>query len=43
MNKEFIKRLTLAHGWIGLVFSSLLFIIFFAGSIALFRQEITLW
>jgi uncharacterized iron-regulated membrane protein len=43
MNKEFVKRLTLAHGWIGLVFSGLLFIIFFAGSIALFRQEITLW
>lgn len=43
MNKEFIKRLTLAHGWLGLVFSGLLFIIFFAGSIALFRQEITLW
>lgn len=43
MNKEFIKRLTLAHGWIGLIFSGLLFIIFFAGSIALFRQEITLW
>lgn len=43
MNKEFIKRLTLAHGWIGLVFSGLLFIIFFAGSIALFRQEVTLW
>ena len=43
MNKEFIKRLTLAHGWIGLTFSGLLFIIFFAGSIALFRQEIDLW
>lgn len=43
MNKEFIKRLTLAHGWIGLVFSGLLFIIFFAGSIALFRQELYLW
>jgi len=43
MNKESIKRLTLAHGWLGLVFSGLLFIIFFAGSIALFRQEITLW
>lgn len=43
MNKEFIKRLTLAHGWLGLIFSGFLFIIFFAGSIALFRQEITLW
>lgn len=43
MNKEFIKRLTLAHGWLGLIFSGLLFIIFFAGSIALFRQEITNW
>lgn len=43
MNKEFIKRLTLAHGWIGLTFSGLLFIIFFAGSIALFRQEVGLW
>lgn len=43
MNKEFIKRLTNAHGWIGLTFSGLLFIIFFAGSIALFRQEVYLW
>lgn len=43
MNKEFIKRLTLAHGWLGLIFSGLLFIIFFAGSIALFRQEIVNW
>jgi len=43
MNKEFIKRLTVAHGWIGLTFSGLLFIIFFAGSIALFRQEVGLW
>lgn len=40
MNKDFLKRLTEAHSWLGLIISGLLFVIFFAGSISLFRHEI---
>ncbi|NQZ23878.1 MAG: PepSY domain-containing protein [Colwellia sp.] len=43
MDKEFLKRITDAHSWLGLIISGLLFIIFFAGSIALFRDEINQW
>ncbi|WP_076410684.1 PepSY domain-containing protein [Shewanella sp. UCD-KL12] len=43
MNKQFLKRLTEAHSWLGLTISSLLFIVFFMGSISLFRSEIYLW
>lgn len=43
MNKEFLKRLTQAHSWLGLIISGLLFIVFFAGSISLFRDEIDQW
>jgi len=43
MNKEFLKRLTDAHSWLGLIISAVLFVVFFAGSIALFRAEITQW
>ncbi len=43
MNKQFLKRLTQAHSWLGLIISGLLFIVFFMGSISLFRSEIYLW
>jgi len=43
MDKQFLKRITDAHSWLGLIISGLLFIIFFAGSIALFRDEINQW
>lgn len=43
MNKQFLKRLTEAHSWLGLTISGLLFIVFFMGSISLFRSEIYLW
>lgn len=43
MNKAFLKNITEAHSWLGLIISGLLFIVFFAGSIALFRGEITQW
>ncbi|SFC60896.1 PepSY-associated TM helix domain-containing protein [Pseudoalteromonas denitrificans] len=43
MNKTFLKRITDAHSWLGLIISGLLFIVFFAGSISLFRAEITQW
>ncbi|MBE7215835.1 PepSY domain-containing protein [Shewanella benthica] len=43
MNKQFLKHLTQAHSWLGLTISGLLFIVFFMGSISLFRSEIYLW
>lgn len=43
MNKSFLKKLTEAHSWVGLVISGLLFVVFFAGSISLFRAEINQW
>jgi len=43
MNKEFLKRLTDAHSWLGLIISAVLFVVFFAGSLSLFRAEITQW
>lgn len=43
MNKQFLKHLTQAHSWLGLIISGLLFIVFFMGSISLFRSEIYLW
>lgn len=43
MNKEFLKRLTDAHSWLGLIISGLLFVVFFAGSISLFKNEILQW
>jgi uncharacterized iron-regulated membrane protein len=43
MNKQFLKNITEAHSWLGLIISGLLFVVFFAGSISLFRAEITQW
>lgn len=43
MNRESLKSLTNAHAWVGLVISTILFIIFFAGSISLFRDDIVAW
>jgi len=43
MDKQFLKRITDAHSWLGLIISGLLFVIFFAGSISLFRDEINQW
>jgi uncharacterized iron-regulated membrane protein len=43
MNKESLKRLAEAHSWLGLIISAVLFVVFFAGSISLFRTEITQW
>jgi len=43
MDKQFLKRITDAHSWLGLIISGALFVIFFAGSIALFRGEIDQW
>jgi len=38
-----IKNLTEAHGWLGVVFSIVLFIVFWAGSLSLFLLEINQW
>ncbi|MBL4631113.1 MAG: PepSY domain-containing protein [Paraglaciecola sp.] len=43
MKKETLKNLTDSHGWIGVIISGLLFVIFLAGSISLFRDEIFQW
>ncbi|MFT4924017.1 MAG: putative iron-regulated membrane protein [Phenylobacterium sp.] len=43
MDKQFLKRLVEAHSWLGLIVSALLFVVFFAGSITLFKEEIHQW
>lgn len=43
MKKYTLTNLTDAHGWLGIIISSLLFTVFFAGSISLFRDEIFQW
>ncbi|MBU2891983.1 PepSY domain-containing protein [Colwellia sp. D2M02] len=43
MNKESLKALTNAHAWVGLIISTVLFIVFFAGSLSLFLQDIGAW
>jgi len=43
MNKEFVTRNTEAHGWLGLIISGLLFVVFFTGAISFFREEVQLW
>ena len=43
MKKDTLKNLTDSHGWIGVIISSLLFLIFLAGSISLFRDEVFQW
>ena len=43
MTKINIKNLIHAHSWLGLIISGLLFVVFFTGSVTLFRDEINLW
>lgn len=43
MNRESLKSLTNAHAWVGLIISTILFIIFFAGSLSLFLPDINAW
>ncbi|NRA62277.1 MAG: PepSY domain-containing protein, partial [Psychrobium sp.] len=43
MKRDALKALTNAHAWVGLVISTVLFIIFFAGSLSLFRDNIVQW
>ncbi len=43
MKKDALKSLTNAHAWVGLIISTILFIVFFAGSLSLFRDNIIAW
>ncbi len=43
MKRDALKALTNAHAWVGLIISTILFIIFFAGSLSLFREDIMSW
>lgn len=43
MNKQTLKNLTHAHGWLGIIISGFLFLIFLAGSITLFKDDIHVW
>ena len=43
MKRDALKSLTNAHAWVGLIISTILFIIFFAGSLSLFREDIISW
>ncbi|KZN60534.1 hypothetical protein N474_05675 [Pseudoalteromonas luteoviolacea CPMOR-2] len=43
MKSQTLKSLTNAHAWIGLIISFVLFIVFIAGSISLFRENIETW
>ncbi|MEM9103406.1 MAG: PepSY-associated TM helix domain-containing protein [Pseudomonadota bacterium] len=43
MNRETIKNATEAHGWVGLIISVPLFIIFWTGAITLFYPEVMRW
>jgi len=43
MNKNTIRNVTEAHGWLGIIFSVVLFIIFWAGSVSFFYPELKSW
>ncbi|MEW6994007.1 PepSY-associated TM helix domain-containing protein [Colwelliaceae bacterium MEBiC 14330] len=43
MKKDALKAITNAHAWVGLIISTILFIVFFAGSLSLFRDNIIAW
>lgn len=43
MKNQTLKSLTEAHAWIGLIISTVLFIVFITGSLSLFRDNIRGW
>lgn len=43
MKNSRIKNLISSHGWLGVIFSVVLFLVFWAGSISFFRYEIQQW
>ncbi len=43
MKESFFRSMTWLHTWVGLLVCWLLFLIFFAGTISFFKDEITIW
>jgi uncharacterized iron-regulated membrane protein len=43
MKESFFRSMTWMHTWVGLLVCWLLYLIFFAGTVSFFRDEITLW
>lgn len=43
MKNQTIKSLTEAHAWVGVIISTVLFVVFIAGSFSLFRDNISSW
>ncbi|WP_404343342.1 PepSY-associated TM helix domain-containing protein [Pseudoalteromonas mariniglutinosa] len=43
MKENFFRSMTWLHTWVGLLVCWLLYLIFFAGTLSFFRDEITLW
>lgn len=43
VKNKVIKNLTEAHGWLGVIISAVLFLVFWAGSVTLFYEEIRQW
>lgn len=43
MKESFFRSMTWMHTWVGLLVCWLLYLIFFAGTISFFRDEISLW
>lgn len=43
MNKQSLSALTNAHAWVGLVISTVLFIVFLCGAFTLYRDNIIAW
>ncbi|WP_108947222.1 PepSY domain-containing protein [Shewanella halifaxensis] len=40
---QWVKNLTESHSWIGVIISPLLFLIFWAGAVTLFYEEVKQW
>jgi len=43
VKNKVIKNLTEAHSWLGVIISAVLFLVFWAGSVTLFHDEISQW
>ncbi|WP_440056880.1 PepSY-associated TM helix domain-containing protein (plasmid) [Pseudoalteromonas sp. T1lg65] len=43
MQNKTLKSLTQAHAWVGIIISSVLFVIFITGSLSLFRDNMSSW
>eukprot|EP00487_Bulimina_marginata_P011739 TRINITY_DN7552_c0_g1_i1.p1 TRINITY_DN7552_c0_g1~~TRINITY_DN7552_c0_g1_i1.p1 ORF type:complete len:152 (+),score=6.00 TRINITY_DN7552_c0_g1_i1:92-547(+) len=43
MKENFFRSMTWMHTWVGLLVCWLAYLVFFAGTVSFFRDEITLW